>query len=117
LKRMGSQWPVWRTVFYLRWIQNPDRGNEPHSKNILNIALPGSPGAVLYQDHYKGCSKKKNVHTCNDVITIQTPRSRWCSLTLGGSEHQRGNNVAGRRIKRKQTKPESWESSREVGMA
>jgi hypothetical protein len=28
-----------------------------------------------------GHYRKKNSHTCNDAIKIQTPRSRWCSLT------------------------------------
>jgi hypothetical protein len=63
-------------VFCLRWIQNPDRGNGPNSKNMLNIALPGSPGAAVYQDYYKGCYIKENGCTCNDVMKIQTPRSR-----------------------------------------
>jgi hypothetical protein len=38
-----------------------------------------------------------NSLTCNDVIKIQTP-----SPSIKG-----GNNVAGRKIKRKQTRPES----------
>jgi hypothetical protein len=63
-------------VFCLRWIQNPDRGNGPNSKNVLKIVLPGSPGAVVYQDYYKGHYKKENGCICNDVIKIQTPRSR-----------------------------------------
>jgi hypothetical protein len=46
-------------VFFLRWIQNPDRGNGPNSKNMLNIALPGSPGATVYQDYIKAIIKRK----------------------------------------------------------
>jgi hypothetical protein len=30
-------------------------------------------------------------------MEVQTPKSRWCPLLLGGSEHQRGNNMVGRR--------------------
>jgi hypothetical protein len=57
---------------------------------MLNIALSGSPVAVVYQDYYRGHYRKKNSHTCNDTMEIQTPRSRCCSLTLSGSKHQRG---------------------------
>jgi hypothetical protein len=54
-------------VFCLRWIQNPDRGNGPNSKNMLNIALPVSPGAVVYQNYYKGHYKRK---TATHVIML-----------------------------------------------
>jgi hypothetical protein len=40
---------------------------------MLNIALPGSPGAAVYQDYYKGHYKKENGCTCNNVIKIQIP--------------------------------------------
>jgi hypothetical protein len=33
-------------------------------------------------------------------MKMQTPRSRWCSLAIGGSEHRRGSGVAGRRARR-----------------
>jgi hypothetical protein len=46
-------------VFCFRWIQNPDRDNGPNSKNMLDIALPGTPGAVVYQNYYKGHYKRK----------------------------------------------------------
>jgi hypothetical protein len=39
-------------------------------------ALPVSPGAAVYQNYYKGHYKKKNSHTCNDAMKIQTPRLR-----------------------------------------
>jgi hypothetical protein len=34
--------------------KNPDRDNGLNSKVMLNIALTGSPGAVVYQDYYTG---------------------------------------------------------------
>jgi hypothetical protein len=37
----------------------------------------------------KQTNKQKAGQTCKDVIKIQTPRSRRCSLTLGGSEQQK----------------------------
>jgi hypothetical protein len=46
-------------VSCLRWIENPDGDNETNSKNMLNISLSGSPGAVIYQNYYKGCYKRK----------------------------------------------------------
>jgi hypothetical protein len=49
-------------IFCLRWIKNPDRGNGPNSKNMLNSALPCSPGAVVYQNYYKVVIKEKWPH-------------------------------------------------------
>jgi hypothetical protein len=46
-------------IFCFRWIQNPDRGNGPNPRNMINIALPGSPGAAVYEDYYKDCYKRK----------------------------------------------------------
>jgi hypothetical protein len=77
-------------VLCFRWIQNSDRGNGPDPRSMLNTALPGSPRAMVYQDYYGSCYRKENGHTCNDVMEIQTPQSWGCSLTLGGSELQRG---------------------------
>jgi hypothetical protein len=42
----------------------------------LILTLPGPPGIVVYQDHYGGQYKKENGHSCNDAMTIQTPRLR-----------------------------------------
>jgi hypothetical protein len=67
LERMRSQSPVLRIVFCLRWIKNFDWGNGPNSKNILNIALAHSPGAVVYQNYYKGHYKRK---TTTHVIML-----------------------------------------------
>jgi hypothetical protein len=40
---------------------------------MLNIALPSFPGAVVYQNYYKG-HYLKNGHTYNDAIKIQMPK-------------------------------------------
>jgi hypothetical protein len=61
-------------VFCLRWIQSPDRGTRPNPRNMLHTALPGSPDAVVYQNYYKNHYRKKNGHTYNDAIKIQTPK-------------------------------------------
>jgi hypothetical protein len=73
---MDTQRPVWRMVLCLRQFQNPDRDNRPYPGNMLNITLPGSPGIVVFQDHDRGHYKKKNSHTCNDAMKIQTSKSR-----------------------------------------
>jgi hypothetical protein len=74
----------------LPWADSkPSKGQWPCPGSMFNIALPGSPGIAVYQNHYGGHYRKENSHTFNDVW-IQTTRSRWCSLTLGESEHQRG---------------------------
>jgi hypothetical protein len=65
---MGSQGPVWRMDFCFRWIQNSDKGNGPNPRILVNIALPGSLGAVVYQDYCK--SHYKNGYK------IQTPKLR-----------------------------------------
>jgi hypothetical protein len=64
--------------------------NRPNPRSMLNTALPGPPGIVVYQDYYGGHCRKENGLTGSDAMLIQTPRSRWCSLTIVGSEHQRG---------------------------
>jgi hypothetical protein len=46
------------------WIQNADRGNGPNSRNMLNIALSGSPGATGYQDYYGGHYRKEKGCAC-----------------------------------------------------
>jgi hypothetical protein len=51
-------------------MKNPDRGNGPNPRSMLNIALPGSSGAAVYQDCYKGRYRKKNDCTCNDAMKI-----------------------------------------------
>jgi hypothetical protein len=90
-------------VFCLRQIQNFDGSN----KVILGAGGPAwFPGTVVYQDYHGGHYRKENGLTYNDAMEIQTPRSRSCSLTLGRSEQQRGDNVAGRMIRRKQIRPE-----------
>jgi hypothetical protein len=33
----------------------------------MGLILPGSPGAVVYQNYYKGCYTK-NGHACNNAI-------------------------------------------------
>jgi hypothetical protein len=63
-------------VFFFRGIQNPDRDNGPNPRSMVNIALPGSPGTVVYQDYYGGHYRKENGLTGNDAMEIQTPRSR-----------------------------------------
>jgi hypothetical protein len=57
---------------------------------MLYSTHPGSPGITVYQDYYRVHYRKKNSCTCNDTMKIQTLTSRWCFLTLGGSEHQKG---------------------------
>jgi hypothetical protein len=37
---------------------------------MLNIALSGSPGAMVYQDYYRGRYRKKNGRTCNDAMKM-----------------------------------------------
>jgi hypothetical protein len=62
--------------FCLRWIQNFDRGNGPNPRSMVNTALPGPPGTVVYQDYYGGHYRKEDGLTCNDAMETQTPRSR-----------------------------------------
>jgi hypothetical protein len=57
-------------LFCLRWIQNPDRGNGPDPRSMLNTALPGSPRAMVYQYYYGGHYRKKNGYTCNDALEM-----------------------------------------------
>jgi hypothetical protein len=45
--------------FCLRWIQNSDRGNGPNPRSMVNTALPGPPGTVLYQDYYGAHIERK----------------------------------------------------------
>jgi hypothetical protein len=58
--------------------------------NMFDTILSCSLGIAVYQDHYGGHYRKENSHPCNDAVKKQTPKSGWCSLTLGVSEHQRG---------------------------
>jgi hypothetical protein len=60
-------------VLCLGQFQNLDRGDRPCPGSMFNTALPG---IEVYQDHYGGHNKKKNGHTCNDAIEIQTTKSR-----------------------------------------
>jgi hypothetical protein len=46
-------------VLCLGQFQNPDRDNRPYPGNMLNITMPGSPGIVVFQDHYGGHYRKK----------------------------------------------------------
>jgi hypothetical protein len=41
---------------------------------MINIALPGSPGAGICQDYYGDYYRKENSLTYNDVVEIQTPK-------------------------------------------
>jgi hypothetical protein len=76
-------------IFCLRWIQSPDRSHGSNSKNMLNFATPGSPGAVVYQNYYKGCYTK-NGHACNNAIKYKPLSkmmlfdSRWVQTSKGG---------------------------------
>jgi hypothetical protein len=103
LERLESQWPVWRMVLCLEWIQNPDgmMGLALGAYLILTCLVPLVLRLIRTIMEASGC-------ICNDALKIQTPRSRWCSLTLDGSKHQGGNNVAGRRTRKKAGKPVFW---------
>jgi hypothetical protein len=82
---------------------------------MLNITLPGPPGIAVYQDHYRGHYKKKNRHLYNDSIKIQTPRSRWCSLTKGGSKHQSGKWCSRKEDQKRNRQAVFWKWGRENG--
>jgi hypothetical protein len=66
-------------VLRLRQFPNPDRSNRPYPGNMVNIILPGLPGIVVFQDHYRGHyskQKTKTSHIFNDVMKIQTCKSK-----------------------------------------
>jgi hypothetical protein len=67
---MGSKQSVVLVVLYLGCIQNTDRSGGSNLGNVSDVKLPGSPGIVIYQDHYGGYYRKKNGLPCNDAIEI-----------------------------------------------
>jgi hypothetical protein len=86
-------WRGWNSMTCLEDGSLPWADSKPWwGRWVLGVCLMSSwfPSIAVYQDHYGGHYRKENSCTCNDAIEIQTSRSRWCSLTPGGSEHQRG---------------------------
>jgi hypothetical protein len=55
----------------LHWADsNPDRNSGSNLGSVSDVTLPGSPGIVVYQDHYGDHYRKKNGHPYNDTEEI-----------------------------------------------
>jgi hypothetical protein len=70
------------------YICHGKQGNGSCLGSMFEVTLPGSPSIAVHQDHHRDHYREKNSHPCSNAMEIQTHKSRWCSLTLGGPEHQ-----------------------------